>query len=183
MREESALGEAVRLSMGRLGSGDGMVRERARDSLVAIGGPSVHSLGKALRGPSPDQLRWEAAKALGKIGDRRSIPALVGALRDRDSDVAWLAAEGLALYGIAAWPAVLLALVKAGPDSARLRRGAGQVFARQGGEGFDDLLRALRKDLKSGGIKESAIVKAYALLDRITRFPRRPPGDRKAPND
>lgn len=165
----STIGDAMRSLMARINSDDGMIREKARKSLVCIGGPAVASLGKALRGPGAAQLRWEAAKALGEIGDRRSIPALVGALGDRDRDVAWLAAEGLAKYGMTAWPPILRALAKGGSDSGRLRRGAHHVFANQEREGFDDLLEKLKKDLEANSVKGSESVDANALLERIAR--------------
>lgn len=117
-------------------------------------------------------IREKARKSLatlGEIVDRRSILALVGALKDRDPDVAWLAAEGLSLQGMAAWPPVLRALVRPGLDSARFRRGAHRVFAKQKQDGFDDLLHALMKDLEANAVKESTTVDAYAILDRIAR--------------
>jgi HEAT repeat protein len=165
----TVFGDAMRSLMGRIGSDDGMIRSKARKALVAIGGPAVASLGKALRCPGAAQLRWEAAKALGDIGDRRSIPALVAALGDRDPDVAWLAAEALAKFGMAAWPPILRALAMGGSDSALLRRGAHHVFSSQEREGFDDLLEALRKDLEANAVKGSESVDAFALLERIAR--------------
>ena len=44
-------------------------------------------------------MRWEAAKALGKIGDPKAALALVGALEDPRSGIRWLAAEGLMAIG------------------------------------------------------------------------------------
>lgn len=137
-----SLGETVRSLMQRLGSHDGMVREDARESLMAIG----------------------------EIRDRRSIPALVRALGDGDQDVAWLAAEALAMHRMAARPPILRALAKAGSDSVRLRLGAHHVFAGQKQEGFDDLLGALTKDLGKSAVKESAALDAFALLDRMARL-------------
>jgi HEAT repeat protein len=167
------IGDAMRSLMEQIRSDDGMIRKKARESLVAIGKPAARSLCKALRSASSDQLRWEAAKALGDIGDKRSIPALVAALGDRDHDVAWLAAEGLAKHGIAAWPPILRALAVAGPDSRIFRRGAHHVFASQELEGFDDLLNALKKDLESNAARESASVDAFALLARVALDRRR----------
>lgn len=66
--------------MDMLASKDGMTRQKARKSLVALGKPAVSSLVRALQKSESDQLRWEAAKALGAIGDPRSIPRLVKAL-------------------------------------------------------------------------------------------------------
>jgi HEAT repeat protein len=57
---------------------------KARKSLVALGKPAVPSLTRHCRIPKLDHVRWEAAKALGAIGDTRAIPRLVNALEDSD---------------------------------------------------------------------------------------------------
>ena len=44
-------------------------------------------------------VRWEAAKALCGIADPLAAAALVNAFDDRDGDVRWLAAEGVAALG------------------------------------------------------------------------------------
>lgn len=49
-----------------LGSKDGMERQRARLALIEIGQPSVPFLIEALTDAN-DQVRWEAAMALGSI--------------------------------------------------------------------------------------------------------------------
>jgi HEAT repeat protein len=105
---------------------DGAVRERARQSLVAIGAPAVTYLVEALANRN-ELLRWEAAKALGEIGSPAAAPALVAALEDEVFDVRWLAAEGLiALRGEGLVP-LLRALVER-PDSLWLREGAHHVL-------------------------------------------------------
>lgn len=90
---------------------DGMVREKARRSLVGIGGPAVAPLVEALNDPN-EQLRWEAAKALGQIADPAAAPALVEALTDKVFDVRWLAADGLIAVGRAALVPLLEALME-----------------------------------------------------------------------
>jgi hypothetical protein len=94
------------LLMDKLASKDGMVRQEARTPLVALGKPAVTSLNRALQHSASDQVRREAAKALGAIGDARSIPPLVKALSDSNSDVAWLAAEASSTFQKAAWPGI-----------------------------------------------------------------------------
>ena len=167
MRKEETVGDTVRSLMELLSSGDGMERKQARQSLAAIGGPSVPSLCKALMHSRSDQTRWEAAKALDEIGDIRSIPSLVKALKDGDPDVAWLAAEALAKHERTAWVPILRALVKVGTDSPLLRKGAHHVFVKQRQEGYDDLLGALTKDLEPNAVSESSTVDAYAILKRM----------------
>jgi len=109
-----------------LGNNDGSVRVRARATLVYIGAQAVEPLMLALK----DQnwhMRWEAAKALGEIGDPRSAPTLVSALEDVRSGIRWLAAVGLIAIGREALPPLLQALIDRS-DSEWLREGAHHVF-------------------------------------------------------
>jgi len=81
-----------------LASPDGAERLRARDRIVALGAAAVPGLiGRLQHGAF--RLRWEAAKALGAIGDPAATDALLEALCDRDQDVRWLAAEALTAIG------------------------------------------------------------------------------------
>ena len=150
-----------------LASDDGMARKEARESLVALGRPSVASLLKALKNPRMKQVRWEAAKALGAIRDPRCIQGLVEALKDHDPDVAWLAAEALKEFGKAAWNPLLRALIKSDPDAVLLRQGAHHVLVNQKEEGFNDALAALAKDLQSGAVTEGATLAALEILERL----------------
>ena len=79
-----------------LASPSPVARRKARDALVALGKPAVPSLIQLLSHRKL-HVRWEAAKALGGIADPIAASALVNALDDRDGDVRWLAAEGLAV--------------------------------------------------------------------------------------
>ena len=94
-------------------------------------------------------VRWEAAKALGQIGDPSVAHALVGALEDEIFDVRWLAAEGLIAMGREALVPLLGALVE-GSDSEELREGAHHVL----------------HDLASGDLRE-VIQPVLAALDNI----------------
>ncbi len=167
MTTKKLTGKNIESLMDKLASKDGMVRQKARKSLVALGKPAVSSLNKALQHSASDQVRWEAAKALGAIGDTRSIPPLVKALSDSNSDVTWLAAEALSKFKKTAWPSLLRALIKSGPNSGSLYQGAHHVLANQKEDGFNDLLAALMKDLELGALSESAIVAAHELLKRM----------------
>jgi HEAT repeat protein len=109
-----------------LGSKDGMVRVRARKSLVAIGKPAVGSLVEALASKK-ELVRWEAAKSLGQIDDPTTTQALVKALEDDMFDVRWLAAEALIIIGKEALVPLLQALTQHS-DSLWLREGAHHVF-------------------------------------------------------
>jgi HEAT repeat protein len=153
--------------MDMLASKDGMLRQKAREALVKLGKPAVPSLIQALKPSQPDQVRWEAAKALSAIGDVRSIPALVDTLEDRESGVAWLAAEALHHFNQVAWVPLLQALVERGTNSVPLRQGAHHVLRNQEGDGFNDVLAALLKALESSTVPEATAVAALAFLKRV----------------
>lgn len=167
MTTKTLTGTNIESLMDKLASKDGMVRQKARESLVALGKPAVSSLNKALQHSASDQVRWEAAKALGVINDARSIPTLVEALSDSNSDVTWLAAEALRKFKKTAWPLLLRALMKNEPNSGLLYQGAHHVLLDQQEDGFDDLLAALVEALEHGELSESAMVTAHEILERM----------------
>ena len=174
MSEQQRIGTNLESWMKMLASKDGMIRQKARKSLVALGKPAVSSLAQALQDSKSDQIRWETAKALGAIGDTRSIPPLVKALEDTDLDVAWLAAEALKKFKKAAWPSLLRALIKVRQDSSAsvsLRHGAHHVLRKQKENGFNDLLASLTKALESNTASESTPVAAYDILKRMRAKP------------
>jgi hypothetical protein len=86
------------------------MRMNARDALVVIGKPVVPSLIRLLSHRMP-HARWEAAKTLCGIADPVAASAMVSALDDRDCDVRWLAAEGLAALGRDGLSPLLTALI------------------------------------------------------------------------
>jgi HEAT repeat protein len=100
-------------------------RQRTRKALVALGKAAVNPLIDLLANARP-HVRWEAAKALSKIGDPAAAPALVEALGDEESNVRWLAAVGLANMKLKGLMPLLTALVKH-PDSIWLREAAHHV--------------------------------------------------------
>ena len=109
-----------------LGSRDGMVRQRARSSLVAVRKPAIVPLAKLTKDRN-EQVRWEAAKALGEIADPKTAAPLTCALEDEEFDVRWLAAEGLIALKSKGLPPLLKALIKR-PQSVWLREGAHHVL-------------------------------------------------------
>ena len=123
-------------------------RESARHTLVAMGKAAVPSLIEALQSKNT-LMKWEAAKALGEIGDPETAPVLVKALEDDEFDVRWLAAEGLIKMNIRGLKPLLEALEHRG-DSAFLREGAHHVF----------------HDLAKGGLRKS-LVPVLAALEAL----------------
>ena len=73
------------------------------------------------------RVRWNACKALGKLGDRRAAAPLVGMLLDDDTSVRWAAMGSLIQLGRVAIPPLMLALTR-DFSSARLRQGAHHVL-------------------------------------------------------
>jgi hypothetical protein len=118
--------ETCRSLVADLDNRDGQVRVRARKSLVAIGNRAVKPLVKALASKK-DWVRWEAAKALGQIGDPAAVQALIKALEDKMFDVRWLAAEGLISIGRKALTPLLQALMDH-PESLWLQEGVHHVL-------------------------------------------------------
>ena len=170
MSQQNNTGKELTLLMELLASEDGMIRQRARKSLVVLGKPAVPFLVQALQNSCVDQVRWEAAKALAAIGDNgdaESIPPLVKALEDSDYGVTWFAAEALRKFKKAAWLPLFRELIKNGSESVLLRRGVHHVLLRQKEDGFDDLLAILTGALANDTFPEAATVAAYEILKRM----------------
>jgi hypothetical protein len=117
-----------------LSNGDGLMRQRARWALIDIGEPAVPFLIQALA-DKRERVRWQAAKALSKIGRPAAGPALVRALEDKYFGVRWLAAEGLIALRRQGLVPLLEALVDHS-DSAWLREGAHHVLRTLAEEGL-----------------------------------------------
>ncbi|MCS7209222.1 MAG: HEAT repeat domain-containing protein [Fimbriimonadales bacterium] len=66
--------------------------------IASSGKPAVPILAQALR-DTENNIRCEAAKALGQIGDPQAVPALIEALQDVDRDVRRAAARALGQIG------------------------------------------------------------------------------------
>jgi thioredoxin-like negative regulator of GroEL len=167
MSKQKRAGANIKALMDTFKSENGANRQKARKALVTLGRPAVPLLTQALQNSRLDQVRWEAAKTLGAIGDARAIPALVKALEDSDPDVAWLAAEALKQFKKEAWPLLFRLLIRSGSESYILRQGAHHVLRNQRENGFNDLLAILRKDLESNTLQESTPLAAYDILRRM----------------
>ena len=152
-----------------LESEDDKVRTRARKSLVTIGKKAVLALSLVLENSKTYKARWEAAKALSEINDLKSIPILVKALEDPESDVAWLAAKTLEKFRKAAWPELLRALVSHGSASVSLQHGADHILRKQKVEGYNDLLDILRTALEPGSVPETISPAAHNILERMKK--------------
>ena len=110
----------------QLSDHDGMTRERARHALVLAGAPAVPLLLRLLEEGDKGQ-RWEAAESLAAIADVSSVSALIGLLRDRESDLRWIAGKGLVKIGPQCLDAVLRELIDT-PDSKNLRQSVHHIL-------------------------------------------------------
>ena len=93
------------------------VAKRKWNQCVAIGAPAVLPLVNALKDDN-SSVRWDAAEALGKIGDARAVPPLDDALKDDNSSVRRAVIEALGKHGAAA-VSPLIGALKNGDDDAR----------------------------------------------------------------
>jgi HEAT repeat protein len=148
-----------------LGDHDGLVRQRARHSLVAIGEPAAPALVKALSDPNGHR-RWEAAKTLGAICDPMAAPALVRAMEDEDFGVRWLAAEGLIGLKRAGLAPLFQALAEH-PDSVWIREGAHHVCRMMVDHDLHDLVAPVLAALDSGEPALEAPRAACAALEGL----------------
>ncbi len=151
-----------------LGSKNGIEREKAREKLVAKGKDMLDFLMELLNHPK-HIYRWEALKTMVEIGDPISIPLFIQALEDDESDVRWIAAEGLIKLGFQSIKPLLKTLIEKS-DFIFVLAGTHHVFyelkkTEKLPEGFpiDNFLSAL----KSPGWKGSVKPMAYEILNNL----------------
>ena len=127
--EQTRISAEIPALIAGLAHKNAVVRRRARNGLIAAGTPAVDSLMELL-GDRKAHVRWEAAKALGSIGDPKAAPILVEVLEeDDDFDVRWLAGQALTALGREGLRPLLLALADR-PHSITLQEGAYHVCHR-----------------------------------------------------
>jgi HEAT repeat protein len=112
-------------------------------------------------------VRWEAAKALGQIGDSAATQTLIKALEDKMFDVRWLAAEGLIRIGRDAVMPLLHALIKR-PESTWLREGAHHVLHDMTEGELKKLLEPVLAALEDLDAAIEVPIAAHAALDALT---------------
>lgn len=112
----------------RLCDKDGIKRKEAREKLVGIGKQVLEYIND-LFDNDDHHCRWEAIKLAEEIGSPESIPVFLTALEDDESDIRWIAAEGLIRTGKNA-VVPLLSLIIEKHDSVFVLNGAHHVFYR-----------------------------------------------------
>ena len=172
MSESAALSaEQIEALIIKLSDSDGVVRQKAREDLVAAGSHDVtRALIIVLNDPR-QHTRWEAAKALVAIGDPIAASALTHHLRDDDSDVRWLAAEGLGELGEAGLLATL---------NAAIRHSGDAIFCQAAHHAFKEFKRhgthadKLNEVMKACETPEPGIhvpLEAFKVLEAICQGP------------
>ncbi len=141
------------------------VRNRARQSLIAVGTPAVSPLIEALK-QKDDHVRREAVKALSAIGDPKAAPALIKTLEDEEFDIRWLSAEGLVGLGMEGLKPLLRALVEHG-DSPLLLEGAHHVIHDMAKGGLKKYLGPVLASLEGVGTAVKAPVAASNALEMM----------------
>jgi HEAT repeat protein len=141
--------------------------QKARRSLVKIGHEAVPHLVQAL-GSRKEWVRWEAAKALGQIGDPSATEALIRALVDSQFDVRWLAAEGLIVIGRPSLVPLLKALIE-NPKSLELREGVHHVLHDMYRGELDSILKPVMAALEGPEPSTELPVAATKALAELNR--------------
>lgn len=111
---------------GHLSDWDARSRHQAREELVNLGNTALPMLFQKLNAKDW-HVRWEAAKALGEIGDSIAVEPLVSLLQDDDTSVRWAAMGSLIQLGRASIHPILLSLTH-DFHSSRLRQGAHHIL-------------------------------------------------------
>ena len=112
-------------------------------------------------------VRWEAAKALGQIGDGAAARALVKSLEDDEFDVRWLAAEALITIGRGSLEPLLAALADHGDKSLWLRHGAHHVLHDMNRGGLGGILRPVMASLEDAEPSAEVLQVAKKALDAL----------------
>ncbi len=126
MSSDEASSTPIEKLAAELGSEKGTTRQSARNMLVSRGKEAIEALTNALSS-SDKHTVWEATKALRDIEEPEGAPGLTLSLGHRESDVRWLAAEGLVRLKRVGLEALLRALETHG-DFANFRQGAHHVL-------------------------------------------------------
>lgn len=160
-------GDTIASLLSRLSSVDGLERQQARQKLQEMGRPATPGLIGALQSPSR-YARWEAAKALGEIADRKAALALVRSLDDEEAAIRWLAAKALINLGRAALVPLLRGL-EGNSDSTLFRDAAHHVLVGLIREGVAGEAMPVLEALENLEPRVEAPVAAYHVLQQLRR--------------
>ena len=166
--DKSVLKEKINGLLKTLESKNGLERKEAREQLVKYGRKVIGFMENEHKNENIIYRR-EILKTLQQISDSSSIPIFIEALEDEESDIRWVAAEGLIKIGPESIEPLLKALVK-NSESVFLCAGAHHILydlkknnTLPFGFQADKLLSALKNPGWSGNVKTTA----YELLDKV----------------
>ncbi len=158
----------IKTLLGSLFSENGMERKKAREKLVEKGTSVIDYLMEHIHHPKHIH-RWEVLKTLEEIADPVSIPLFIEALEDDESDIRWIAAEGLIKIGNKSVIPLLKTLTRK-TDSIFVLEGTHHVFYDLNKKGnlpqdfpIDKFLSIIKKSESEDGIK----LLAYELLSNL----------------
>ena len=135
---------------------------KARKSLVEKGEKILPVMYK-LMNSDHKTIRKEAVKVVELIADKSSIPEIINALKDRESDIRWIAAEALIRIGRSSINPLLEALVADG-KSSYLRQGAHHVLSRLTNEKDSDRMKQLIRILRNSQMEGPESIPVYAAI-------------------
>jgi HEAT repeat protein len=98
LREQPAA-QAIPTLVELLNSPDKLLARLASDALIRTGEEAVPALLSVMEN-GPQNARLEAVRALAHIGDKRSIPGMIGALEEGSAMIEYWANEGLEKMGV-----------------------------------------------------------------------------------
>ena len=150
-----------------LATENGLQRQSARETLVAMGREATATLIRLLKDPHPT-VRWEAALALKDIEDPSAGDALAQVLMDESGDVRWVAAEALAAIGREGLRPLLKVLVK-NADSFELREAAHVAISLLRNADHRKMLSGVYHALKNGNPPGVVMVEAAEAMDALER--------------
>jgi len=150
-----------------LATKDGVQRQSARETLVAMGREATPVLVKLLDDPH-SSVRWEAALALKDIADPASSESLAEALKDENGDVRWVAAEALGALGPEGMRPLLKTLME-DADSFELRDAAHVAISLLRDSGDRELLSGVYKALKNGSPPEVVMMEAAEAMETLKK--------------
>lgn len=157
--------ERISVLIGVLSSPRGMERERARIQIVELGPPAVDPLLEALRCSREKHTVWELTKALSDIGSPEAAPGLVSSLSHKESDIRWIAAQGLIRLGRVGLRQVLSAL-ESDEGVSRFREGAHHVLHDLASD-FPEVVHLVLSSLKSPAADDTVPLAAREALRKL----------------
>lgn len=156
---------SIELLVNALASDDIALRSHAFRALIRRGTIATVAVAELLKSPN-ERVRWEATKALGKIGGKDAAEALAAALDDESLDVRWLAADGLIAIGMVSLVPLLRGLIHR-PESALLREASRHVLRSLLQNESAHLISPVLSSLEAGIPVEEVPVAAHDALNKM----------------